>query len=305
MNAIIQEENTQFVINKAPFKLVSVERQISTSSTEKTSLKPTKTAKDELFETGYKFVEDEKTNAIISLIGNNASILSQTKRVSKVFGEICLKFQQLERGEFLYAYNWDKNWFNRVSSRYPIEKLIFGNNTWEDIIARLKDVLSYIEERQGYGYWYPTKRNGKIKKVSLSSFLSSPMKNGNYWSPFIEIVCNDAVTPKMYRDTLGKKVCGVLDNILADVWFQRDFNTMVNFYKGVIDLKRWQEENCDNLCKVSSENNYHLSSFVELLDRIKQCNKETKCIGPSFIGPWSNKWSVLKDWFRKVHGVMI
>ena len=36
----------------------------------------------------------------------------------------------------------------------------------------------------------------KIKKVSLSSFLASPMKNGNYWSPFIEIVCNDAVTPK-------------------------------------------------------------------------------------------------------------
>ena len=121
----------------------------------------------------------------------------------------------------------------------------------------------------------------------------------------MEIACTDAVTPRMYRDSLGKNVCKVLDEILENVWFQKDFVTMVRFYKGVCDLKRWHQEKAARLCARSSENNYHLSSFGTLLERIKQCNEETGCVGPSFVGPWSSKWSVLKNWLNKVNGVEI
>lgn len=173
------------------------------------------------------------------------------------------------------------------------------------VLAKLDDVLSYVEERQPYGYWYPTKRNGKMNKTSLAGFIASPMKSGNWWSPFLEIACTDAVTPRMYRDSLGKNVCKVLDEILENVWFQKDFVTMVRFYKGASDLKRWHQENASRLCSRSSENNYYLASFGTLLERIKQCNEETGCVGPAFVGPWSTKWSVLKDWLNKVNGVEI
>ena len=298
------EDTTTFIPSqKSACKLVSAKRAITTSSTSKPSLKRTETAEtDELFQTDYVPASEivEKAEALMK---KHELVLSQTRQGTKIFEQTFLSLMQIVQGEFLYAYTWDRNWYNRVAAKYPLEQVTFPD--MDAVLAKLDDVLSYVEERQLYGYWYPTKRNGKMNKTSLAGFIASPMKSGNWWSPFLEIACTDAVTPRMYRDILGKKVCQQLDEILQSVRFQKDFTTMVRFYKGVCDLKRWHQENAARLCERSSENNYHLSSFGTLLERIKQCNEETSCVGPAFIGPWSTKWSVLKDWLNKVNGVEI
>lgn len=298
------EDTTTFIpAQKDACKLVSQSKVITTSSTPKRSLKRTETAEtDELFQTDY-VPASEIVEKAAALMQKHKAVLSQTRQGTKTFEQTFLSLMQIVQGEFLYAYTWDRNWYNRVAAKYPLEQVTFPD--MDAVLAKLDDVLSYVEERQPYGYWYPTKRNGKMNKTSLAGFIASPMKSGNWWSPFLEIACTDAVTPRMYRDSLGKKVCQQLDEILQSVWFQKDFTTMVRFYKGVCDLKRWHQENAARLCERSSENNYHLSSFGTLLERIKQCNEETSCVGPAFIGPWSTKWSVLKDWLNKVNGVEI
>lgn len=298
------EDTTTFIpAQKDARKLVSAKRAVTTSSAPKTSLKRTETAEtDELFQTDY-VPASEIVEKAAALMQKHKAVLSQTRQGTKTFEQTFLSLMQIVQGEFLYAYTWDRNWYNRVAAKYPLEQVTFPD--MDAVLAKLDDVLSYVEERQLYGYWYPTKRNGKMNKTSLAGFIASPMKSGNWWSPFLEIACTDAVTPRMYRDSLGKKVCQQLDEILQSVWFQKDFTTMVRFYKGVCDLKRWHQENAARLCERSSENNYHLSSFGTLLERIKQCNKETSCVGPAFIGPWATKWIVLKDWLNKVNGVEI
>lgn len=298
------EDTTTFIpAQKDACKLVSQLRAVTTSSTPKRSLKRTETAEnDELFQTNH-VPSIEIVEKAEALMQKHKAVLSQTRQGTKTFEQTFLSLMQILQGEFLYAYTWDRNWYNRVAAKYPLEQVTFPD--MDAVLAKLDDVLSYVEERQPYGYWYPTKRNGKMNKTSLAGFIASPMKSGNWWSPFLEIACTDAVTPRMYRDSLGKSVCKVLDGILESVWFQKDFVTMVKFYKGVCDLKKWHQENAARLCERSSENNYHLSSFGTLLERIKQCNEETGCVGPAFVGPWSAKWSVLKDWLNKVNGVEI
>lgn len=298
------EDTTTFIpAQKDACKLVSQSRAITTSSTPKRSLKRTETAEtDELFQTDY-VPASEIVEKAVALMQKHKAVLSQTRQGTKTFEQTFLSLMQIVQGEFLYAYTWDRNWYNRVAAKYPLEQVTFPD--MDAVLAKLDDVLSYVEERQPYGYWYPTKRNGKMNKTSLAGFIASPMKSGNWWSPFLEIACTDAVTPRMYRDSFGTKICQQLDEILQTAWFQKDFTTMVHFYKGVSDLKRWHQENVAKLCSRSSENNYHLSSFGTFLERIKQCNEETSCVGPAFIGPWSTKWSVLKDWLNKVNGVEI
>ena len=269
---------------------------IKTASAKKTPSKRKESA-DDLFELSYLPDDSQQFETVKKLMEDHSEVLSVTRNGTKAMENTFLKLRQIVNGEFLYAYTWDRAWFNRVSKNCPVEDLKF---TWETLVSRLNDVLGYVCERQKYGYWWPTKKNGKMRKSSLSDFLACPMKSKNFWSPFLEIACGDCVTPRMLRSSLGKPICEKLDEILKDIWFNWDFQTMVSFYKGVLALKRWHAEVVRGF---TGSENYYLSSFVQMLDQIRQCNLKTKCVGPSFIGPWSNKWSVFKSWLYKVHGV--
>ena len=297
-------DTTTFIpAQKGSDKPVSCDRAITTSASRKTPANAPKCAIDELFSGSHVPTQAEGLDPVLALMEKHNKILSVTRRGTKTMEATFLRLDQLCAGEFLYAYTWDKNWWSRVLASYPVQDVKF--NAREEVLARIDDVLGYIEERQPYGFWYPTKRNGKNEKVSLANFLAAPMKNGNWWSAFLEIACGDCVTPKMFRASLGPNVCQILDKILEKVWFKRDFATMLKFYKGVADLKRWHKENAAALVARCTENNYHLSSFCTMLERVAQCNEETGCVGPTFIGPWANRWCVLKDWLKNVHGVLI
>lgn len=258
---------------------------------------------DELFETDYVQDDHGQVGQLQDLMRRHSKVISVTRPGTAVMQKLFLRMQQLLRGEFLFAYTWDRQWFNRVAGKYPVELLRF--NGWDELVQKVDDVLSYVEERQQYGYWYPSKREGKVCKDNLADFLAKPMRDGNWWSVFVELACGDAVTPSMYRSMLGPDICRVLDGMLDRAWFNRDFDTMVKFYRGVADLRKWLNLNGNALRKVSAENNYNLSSFEMLLDRVRLCNDETGCVGPNFIGPWSNRWSVLTGWLKRSFGVKV
>lgn len=261
------------------------------------------TPTDDLFETNYVPTDDGLVNRVKELMTRHKAILSVTKDGSKVMQATFLRLKQLVSGEFLFAYTWDRQWFNKIVDMEPVSLMKFDDI--DQLLRKVDDVLDYVEERQKYGYWYPSNRNGRPCRTSLADFLAHPMRSGNWWSPFVELACGDAVTPSMYRTALGDSVCAKLDKILEHVWFGKDFDTTVKFYKGVMDLKKWHGLNGYRLRKFSPENNYNLASFDTLLDRIQQCNEETFLVGPTFIGPWANKWCVFKSWMEKVHGVTI
>lgn len=297
-------QTTTFIsAQKADDKAVFEPGAITTRPATKTATKCAYQATDELFSGSHVPESNEVIEKVVSIMQRHGKILSTTRRGTKTMEATFLRLEQIQRGEFLYAYTWDKNWWERVSSAYPVKDVRFAG--LDELLARIDDVLGYVEERQNYGYWYPSKRNGRSERVSLSNFLAAPMKNGNWWSPFLEIACGDCVTPKMYRNALGEKTCAILDRVLEKVWFRMDFQTMCRFYQGVLRLKRWHLENLDGLLLRCNENSYHLSSFSAMLERVAQCNEETGCVGPAFIGPWSSRWCVLKDWFKNVHGVLI
>ena len=259
------------------------------------------TATDELFETDYVGDSNPQVTQLRELMARHKSVLSVTNKGTAVMQRTFLKLQQLLSGEFLYAYTWDRQWFNKVTSSYPVDTLHFSS--WDELVGKLEDVLGYVEERQQYGYWYPSKRNGKAAKDSLSDFIAKPMRNGNWWSPFMEIACGDCLTPSMYRASFGKPVCKILDEILSDVWFDKDFNTLLKFYKGVAGMKKWY----DNVSRgfKGGGANYWMASFTGFLEQVKMFNEEKHGVGPTFIGPWSNKWGVFKSWMYSARGVTI
>ena len=297
------DETTTFTARpKETSRKPNAEIGIVTRSRQKRRPDVKQTPMDELFETEY-VPTDDMLAKVRELMAKHKSILSMTKPDSKVMQATMLRIRQLVSGEFLFAYTWDRSWFNRLAEMDPLELMEF--DSVDTLLNKLDDVLSYVDERQKYGYWFPSKRNGKACRTSLADFLAKPMKDGNWWSPFVEIACGDAVTPSMYRKALGNSACKVLDTILDRAWFTKDFNNTVRFYKGAIDLRKWLDANGLRLRDRSPENNYSLANYDTLLERVAQCNEETGCVGPTFIGPWANRWCVFKDWMHKVHGVTI
>ena len=297
------EDTTTFTAKpKAASSPTNESRGIVTRSRKERRPEVKETPMDELFETEY-VPTDDMLAKVRDLMSRHKAVLSMTKPESKVMQATLLRVRQLVSGEFLFAYTWDRSWFNRLVNMDPLELMEF--DSVDSLLAKLDDVLSYVDERQKYGYWFPSKRNGKACRTSLADFIARPMKDGNWWSPFVEIACGDAVTPSMYRKALGEQACKVLDGILDKAWFTKDFNNTVRFYKGAMDLRKWLDANGLKLRDRSPENNYNLANYGTLIERVAQCNDETGCVGPTFIGPWSNRWSVFKDWMQKVHGVKI
>lgn len=293
----ISEETTTFVHRESsPDKPVLASGAVVAHTAKKKASGVEETPED-LFSTEYIANECE-LEEISGIIARHKCVLSATRPGTKTMERAAVCVRQLEGGDFVYSYQWDRSWLGRVSGNYPVLSLKFGSR--DEVLRRIDDALSYVEERQSSGYWYPPKRRGKAEKVSLANFMASPMKNGNWWSPFLEVACCDAVTPRMYRAALGSSVCEVLDEILNTAWFGKDFMTMCKFYKGVADLRRWHADKARNATGTA---NYYLASFAGFLALVKQCNAETGCVGPSFIGPWANKWGVLKDWMKNIHGV--
>lgn len=279
------------------------EKGISTASRKKKAQERQQDAGDELFTTNYAVGMGDMVGNVQELMARHPSILSMTKTGTKTMDQTFLRIRQLVAGEFMFAYTWDRPWFNKVSARWPVEKLRF--NGADEVLDRLDDVLCYVEYRQEGGYWYPSKRNGKACRTSLANFIASPMRNGNWWSPFVDIACGDGITPRMYQEALGPKVCKAVHDCIGRAWWTCSFDNMVKFYKGVSDLKRWHDENRQQLVDRSSENAYTLSSFTSFLDKVVQCDREKGCTGPDFVGPWSPRWAVLKAWLMQNFGVTI
>ena len=156
------ENTTQFVPAIAT-PVAEIENTPSVrTSVKKRRTEATKTAEDELFETSYEPEGGSQVRELLDLMERHRTILSVTRSGTKTMQQTFLRLQQLLRGEFLFAYTWDRGWFSKVSGRYPVESLKFEN--LDSLLSRIEDVLVYVEARQPDGFWYPSKRNGKTEK---------------------------------------------------------------------------------------------------------------------------------------------
>lgn len=222
---------------------------------------------------------------------NEYDFLSKTKENSGVWTEMVCTMQRIVAGTFFCRTDLDRHWIEKILGNYDTSVMKF---TWCELIKRTRDILNYIRERKPYGFWYP-----RQDKISLRDFYISTMKSGKCWSPFYELNFRDCATPQMYRKMFGPLICEKLDGILDNVWFSVDFDTKIRFYKGVDDFHNWYCDLPDEFINCCDENRLVFGKFSSLLENIRQCNNDTGCIYPSFIGPRSPKWSVLIDWLKK------
>lgn len=218
-------------------------------------------------------------------------ILSKTRKTSKTWQDTFTVMHQLVNGTILGCRDFDKAWLSKVVDKYDLYNVKF---TWEELVNRTNSVLSYISEHRKYGFWYP-----KTERISLHDFYCSTMRSGKCWSPFLELCFGDCATPMMYRKMFGTKISSKLDSIMGDVWFSVDYDTKIKFYKGVDELHEWYLDLPESFIGKCDENRLVFGKFSSLLENIRQCNSETKCVMPNFIHPRSNKWCVLIDWLKK------
>lgn len=253
--------------------------------------KPTKKAvSDGLFEDDRTPEEIEKISEVVGLMANHSKILSMTRPSGNVWQETFKKLNQIDAGTLMYAYDWDKAFLTKNPN------LLDGfQMKWDDLIAKIDSVLAYVEEKQQYGYWYPGKN-----KASLSSFLVSEMRSGGHWSPFLEIMYKDCITPRQLRKTIGEGVCKILDEILDKANFPMTFENLVLFYKGVLKLRSWYEENKETLVKQDA---YLLANFSALCKMVQTAHEKRNLVWLNFTNPEASNWGAFKDFAKKYYNV--
>lgn len=222
---------------------------------------------------------------------NDYPMLVKTRETSQCWQGIFKSMHQICNGTFLCAHPFDNAWMNKVIGKYDLYEIKF---TWTELVMRTRQILDYLKERKPQGFWYP-----KTDRFSLNDFFCSTMKSGKCWSPFIELAFVDFCTPAMWRKIFGPKISEKLDEILKDVWFAPlDFNDKCRFYKAVDVFHDWYADLPEEFINKCDANHLVFGKFSTLLENIRQCNKETGCVFPSFIGPNSVKWIVLKNWLK-------
>lgn len=239
---------------------------------------------------------------VCGIIANHQSILSRTRQNTKTWNSIFNEMHKIVEGTFIYAHQWDQAWVSKLTAHFPVETIKFS---WDELVRKCDEILRYVEERSSRGFWWPSRKDGRVVKSSLADFIVSTMRSGKCWSPFLELCVSDCITPSMYRQRFGQAISSIVDDILKDVWFSIDFDTEVKFFKGIERLYCWYKANSLELRKKSAENALMFRSYAYFLDNVLEANKATKCIGPYFIDPSSSKWEVLKSWMKNERGVTI
>ena len=238
---------------------------------------------EELFEIGEDTLDNNEEQDIKELI-SEFPILVKNRETSKCWKDIFKYMHQICNGTFLGVNDFDQSWMNKVVGKYDLFNIKFD---WPELIIRTRAVIEYVSERKPQGFWYP-----KMDRFSLSDFFCSTMKSGKKWSPFIELAFVDFCTPRMWRKMFGPKICEKLDSILPDCWFTLDFEGQCRFYKGVDAFHDWYCSLPDEFITKCDANHLVFEKFSTLLENLRQCNKDTKCVYPNFIGPNSVKWAI-------------
>lgn len=242
---------------------------------------------DELFETKSN-IDDVKTGIFNRLANEYSDILTKAKPSTKCYQAAFNYMSQFIDGTFLFANDWDKGWYTKVTNKYPLEDIVW---TAENLEKRCDKVLHYLRCTPNH-FWRKSKHN-------MAEFFCSRMRNGKYWSPFLEILSCDCTTLEMYKNLLGDKLFGIVDDTLNNVWFIANNDVKRKFCGGVMTLYSWYSDNREEIIRKSPENAIWLHSFESLLELIKLCNEETKFLYPSYTNPWMKNWSTFTTWANK------
>lgn len=240
-------------------------------------------------------VDDRLADAVMSLSRKYSDVVSAVRRAdSAVCRSVVQSLKSLVSNTFLYSHDWDSSWLSRVAERYPVESLRFKDEY--DVLGRCEDVLSYCSERKGEGFWYPRTKGGKVAKHSLAEFLVCGTRSGKCWSPFLELVCCDLVTPNMLYKVFPSSVQTILEDMYGEVWFTRTFGSKVSYLRGAIEFCKWYDSVKADIVNVCEANKVHLGTLGGMLSVVREANKSTHCVYPTFVSDNNDSYSRLRDW---------
>lgn len=252
----------------------------------------------ELDVTGSEIRDDANENAVVDLLSRHDGILVQSKRTSKIWDRTFLVLRQLLDGSILDVNQVDSRWYASVSKRYPL--VVPKYRDFNQMLVHLESAVQYIEEMMGGGYWYPKYHNGKRDRVTLADFIWTLTRTGAGWSPYLQIIATDLITPKMLKESLPARIVPIGQTILERSWFYPTMTRQqeVIFWRHLKMLSEWFREHQDALYAVSTESKLIFGSFIGFLRVITEANQAIQCVGPSFIGPWTPKWETLFRWLE-------
>lgn len=252
----------------------------------------------ELDTRGGEIREAANEASVVDLLSRHEAILVQSRKTSKVWDRAFLLLRQLLDGSILDVNDVDTRWYASASKRAPL--IVPHYSDFQQMISSVDSALSYIEEMLPCGFWYPKMHNGTRERVTLADFLWSLTRSGTGWSPYLQLVSTDLVTPRMLRDSLPKRVVSIGMDILSSSWFYPSMTRKqeVCFWQHLRMLMDWFRIHREALYPICTENQLVFGKFSGFLAVILDANKQLQCIGPYFIGPWTEKWEPLLRWLE-------
>ena len=245
-------------------------------------------------------LNDNEVNDVLSII-NKYFFIAKTRQSSESWKNIFKYMHQICNETFLVSNSWDKSWLSKMANSYPIERVSF---TWDKLIERVNEIMSYVAERYDSGFWYP-RSVGNKKRCNLYDFFCSQMKNGKCWSPFLELHCRDCISLSMLEEMAGESIRTTCDKIIWDgTWWSVNYDSRCSMIKGALDLYKWYDENRDKLLNYTN-NKIQIASFVGLLGIIEQWHRQTKGCPPSFITPNATQWGAFQFWAKNMRDVVV
>lgn len=247
---------------------------------------------------GEEIRDEENESAIVDLLSRHDSILVQSRKTSKVWDRTFLLLRQLLDGSILDVNGVDSRWFALASKKAPV--VVPHYNDFSQMAASIDSALSYVEEMLPCGFWYPKIHNGTRERVTLADFIWSLTRSGTGWSPYLQLISTDLITPRMLRESLSEKVERLGNDILVASWFYPTMTRKqeVSFWQHLRMLMDWFKIHREALHTICTENQLVFGRFQGFLAVIQDANKELQCVGPSFIGPWTSKWEPFLRWLE-------
>lgn len=233
--------------------------------------------------------------AMMKFLSDNKDFFVQSSVSSKRWESARSSINALVDGSFATRYRWDTKFVSRIGGMDALSKKY---DSFRDVMARMDSIVSVCRRRLGTGLWFPKVANHKIVKTTICDFLASYMRDGSYWSPFIELDRHDLCTIEDLMGMIGPQVREYAKEILKDVWWAKTYDSLATYWRGVGEYYKWVVDNAREL-DLLPNGNLAFGSILRALSDVKECNRTTKCVSPYFLTPRCRKWADYVVWLKE------
>ena len=243
---------------------------------------------------------DSLDESLLSIVRDFGDMLCASRTGTETWLAARRDVQMLSTASFAACREWNRSWVGRIGHD-ALERPYDGT---DGVLKRIREVLTVCRRRIGTGLWFPKVRDGKVVRTTLSDFLASRMRDGTWWSPFIELDRMDVTDIPSLKARLTEDEAECAEAILKDVWWEKNYDSLVTFWKGVIALVEWRVANREALV-AEKGGNLAYGSSARMLNDVAAWNRQTRSVSPWFVGPRCRAWTGYLEWIRVNRGVVV